>query len=167
MVSPEIACDLMMECKRIGEGRLQCPDVLGTFFVCFLFFFPNICLVCVLDVCVHIYMDGCTCAYKMVVLHTPPTPTTTPKPPTPHTGNVAIDPIFPGEAYDVYLSGDKMQRAERAELIRAYRKRVPFQTNKGEGGEGGGGSSVDGKKGRGKRGGGGEMDENDAFFHYN
>lgn len=29
VVSPEIACDLMMECKRIGEGRLQCPDILG------------------------------------------------------------------------------------------------------------------------------------------
>jgi hypothetical protein len=55
----------MMECKRIGEGRLQCPAVLG---------------------------------------------------------NVIIDPIFPGEAYDVYLSGNKMGTSERAELIRAYRK---------------------------------------------
>jgi glutamate--cysteine ligase catalytic subunit len=69
VVTPGIAFDLMMECKRIGEGKKQCPDLLG---------------------------------------------------------NVMIDPIFAGEAYDVYLSGDKMGSTERSKLIKAYRSREPF-----------------------------------------
>lgn len=94
--------------------------------------------------------------HSLTLTHTHTSPTT-------HMiGNVSIDPIFPGEAYDVYLSGNKMQRSERAELIRMYRKRVPFAgAGGGEGAESGGG-----KKGKGRRG-GGEMDENDEFFHYN
>ncbi|EWM21683.1 glutamate cysteine ligase [Nannochloropsis gaditana] len=92
VVTPSIAYDLMMECKRIGEGRLQCPDLLG---------------------------------------------------------NVKIDPIFPGEAYDVYLSGNKMGNRERSELLRAYRRREPFQTHK-EGGKGrkDGGPEREGRRGR-------------------
>lgn len=88
-------------------------------------------------------------------------------PATPPTGGVTIDPIFPGEAYDVYLSGDKMQRSERAELIRAYRKRVPFQTSRekepGSAGVGGEGAGAGGPRRR-KKGG---DEEADAFFHYN
>jgi glutamate--cysteine ligase catalytic subunit len=29
VVTPGIAYDLVMACKRIGEGRMQCPDLLG------------------------------------------------------------------------------------------------------------------------------------------
>ncbi|TFJ82118.1 hypothetical protein NSK_006447 [Nannochloropsis salina CCMP1776] len=105
VVTPSIAYDLMMECKRIGEGRLQCPDLLG---------------------------------------------------------NVKIDPIFPGEAYDVYLSGNKMGNRERAELLRAYRRREPFQTHK----EGGKGRKDGAQKGKDGGDGKGESESHDEFFHY-
>lgn len=82
-----------------------------------------------------------------------------------YAGNVTIDPIFPGEAYDVYLSGDKMQRSERAELIRAYRKRVPFQTSREKEEGAASGAAAGGAGGR-RRKRGDEMDENDQFFHY-
>ena len=74
-----------------------------------------------------------------------------------------IDPIFPGEAYDVYLSGTKMESSERAELVRAYRKRGPFHANK-EGGKGRKGGNEEEAKGRGTEGGGEGKD--DEFFHY-
>jgi hypothetical protein len=183
VVTPEIACDLMMECKRIGEGRLQCPDVLGAF-CCGGFW-----RVCVCGgggsggVCC--WMDGWM-AYRLCVrvsfhtvipphphpsspihppIHHPIPPTRPNHPHAPHTGNVAIDPIFPGEAYDVYLSGDKMQRSERAELIRAYRKRVPFQTSREKEEDGAAVAGlVAGQPRRRKR---GEEEETDDFFHYN
>lgn len=74
-----------------------------------------------------------------------------------------IDPIFPGEAYDVYLSGTKMGSSERAELVKAYRKRGPFHANK-EGGKGRKGGKEGETKGRETE--GGREEKNDEFFHY-
>jgi hypothetical protein len=75
---------------------------------------------------------------------------------------VKIDPIFPGEAYDVYLSGNKMGNRERAELLRAYRRREPFQTHK----EGGKGRKDGAQKGKDGGDGKGESESHDEFFHY-
>jgi len=79
-------------------------------------------------------------------------------------GNVQIDPIFPGEAYDVYLSGTKMGSSERAELLRAYRKREPFHANK-KGAKGRKGGKEGETKGMGRKSGGKGKDD-DEFFHY-
>jgi len=93
VVSPSIAYDLVMKCKRIGEGEEECPEVLG---------------------------------------------------------GIRIDPIVAKEAYDVPLSGKRIESGERERLFAEYERRKSFfwrhhrsEKEAREGGEGEGAEESD------------------------